>query len=366
MNVPLAYRQLLARRGRSIAGVAGIAAALLLVLALNAIFAGMQQRLTAYIQRSGADVIVAQQGVETMHMTESAIPERVVAAIRAVPGVVQARPILYVPTMIERGDDRALVYLIGDDGGGAPIAVTRGRRPADGEVLLDSVAAGKLHVGPGGTVRLVGQDFRVAGELDGLASVTNSVAFVPRADLSRLLGLEGVVSYVFVTGHKEIAPEDLAARIQREVRGVTASTRRAFVRSERRVVGDMTTDIVRGMTLVGFTVGVAVAALVAYASTIAQLRDYAVLRALGLRLRRAVALVLGQVGALVLAGFATALALALLLAATSTRLASTLVLVVRPGDVARAFLIAGFVATAAATLPIIRVVRVDPASVFRG
>lgn len=365
MNVPLACRQLLARRGRSLAGLAGIAVALLLVLALNAIFAGMQQRLTAYIERSGADVIVAQRGVETMHMTESAFPESQVAAIRAVPGVAQARSILYAPTLIERGDNRALVYLIGDDEGGAPVAVTRGKRPVDDEVLLDGVAARKLKVVPGGTVRILGQDFRVSGEVEGLASITNSVAFVPRRDLSRMLGLKGVVSYVLVNARREVALDDLTVSIERAVTGVTASTRRAFVRSERRVVGDMSTDIVRGMTLVGFIVGVAVAALVAYGSTIAQLRDYAVLRALGLRTRRALALVVGQVGALVLGGFTAALGLALLLAATSTRLASTLVLVVRPGDVVQAFLIAGFVATAAATLPIIRVLRVDPASVFR-
>ncbi len=39
-NVPLVRRQLLAKRGRTVAGVIGIAVALLLVLALKAIFAG--------------------------------------------------------------------------------------------------------------------------------------------------------------------------------------------------------------------------------------------------------------------------------------------------------------------------------------
>jgi uncharacterized protein (DUF697 family) len=39
--------------------------------------------------------------------------------------------------------------------------------------------------------------------------------------------------------------------------------------------GDIATDIVRGMILVGFVIGVAVAALVAYSATLAQLRDYA-------------------------------------------------------------------------------------------
>lgn len=74
-SVPLARRQLLVRPGRTIVGVVGIAVALLLVLTLNAIFAGMEERLTAFIDATGADVLVAQEGVTTMHMTQSALPE---------------------------------------------------------------------------------------------------------------------------------------------------------------------------------------------------------------------------------------------------------------------------------------------------
>jgi len=144
MSVPVARRQLLLRKGRSLAGLAGIATALLLVLALKAIFAGMEGRLTAYIDGSGADVIVAQRGVQTMHMTESALPERTARAIAALPGVASARPILYVPATVERGEERGLVYLIGDDAGGAPIALAGGRRPGPGQIVLDRILAERL------------------------------------------------------------------------------------------------------------------------------------------------------------------------------------------------------------------------------
>ena len=68
----LSRRQLLARPKRTLAGVIGIAVALLLVLTLRGILAGMEERLTAYIEATGADVIVAQEGITTMHMTQSA------------------------------------------------------------------------------------------------------------------------------------------------------------------------------------------------------------------------------------------------------------------------------------------------------
>lgn len=365
MSVPLARRQLLARPGRALAGVLGIAAALLLVLALKAIFAGMEERLTAYIDRSGADVFVAQRGVDTMHMTQSALPEGVATAIASLPEVEEAKPILYVPTMVERGDARGIVYLIGDDSGGAPLRLSTGRRPRTGEIVLDRALAAKLGAREGSTVRVLGRSFRVSGEAEGLTSITNSVAFVRRDDLGRLLKSPGVVSYVLVRARPGVRADDLAARIERAVPGVTASSRTAFARSERRVVGDMTTDIVRAMLLVGFVIGVAVAGLVAYSATLSQLRDYAVLRALGLRARRALALVVLQVGATVAFGFVLALTLAWLLGLVLPSLSPTLVLVLRPADVAQALTVAGAVALAAAGLPVLRVARVDPASVFR-
>ncbi len=365
MSVPVARRQLLARPGRTLAGLAGIATALLLVLVLKAIFAGMEERLTAYIDGSGADVIVAQSGVDTMHMTQSALPEKIAGAIAALPGVEEAKPILSVPTLVERGDRRGIVYLIGDDSGGEPLPLVAGRRPGAGEVLLERTLAGTLGARVGSTVRVLGRSLRVSGELGSMASITNSLAVVRREDLSRLLRSSGVVSYVLVRARPGVPAEGLAVRIERAVPGVTASTRAAFARSERRVVGDMSTDIVRAMIFVGFVIGVAVAGLVAYSSTLSQLRDYAVLRALGLRAKSALGLVLAQVGATVAAGFALALALVWLLGLLLPRLAPALVLVVRPADVVQALAVAGAVALAAAALPVLHVARVDPASVFR-
>ncbi len=352
MTVPLARRQLLVRPARAFAGLAGIAVALLLVLALKAIFAGMEQRLTAYISRSGADVIVAQQGVDTMHMTESALPAGAVAEIRRVSGVAEARGILYVSTLIERDGKRAIAYLVGEQGPRDP-----GRRA----IVIDRSFGAPV----GSIVSALGRRFRVVGELEGTASIANFVAYVSFADLARALRSPGIVSYVLVRAAPGVAAETLAVRVERAVPQVTASTREEFLRSERRVVGNMATDVVNGMILVGFVIGVAVAGLVAYSATLSQLRDFAVLRALGLRARRALVLMLAQVAATVGAGLALALLLVWLLALLLPQLSASLALVVRPSDVAQTVAVAAAVAAVAAAFPVIRVARIDPASVFR-
>lgn len=365
MSVPVARRQLLHRKGRTLAGVTGIAAALLLILALKAIFAGMEARLATYIDHSGADVVVAQRGVQTMHMTESALPESTSRKLAALPGVERARAILYAPATVERGEKRGLVYLIGDDTGGALITLAAGRRPGPGGIVLDRALAESLGATLGSRVRVLGRSFTVTGEVSGFTLITNSFAFLRRQDLAQLLRAPGVVSYIFVGTRPGTSAEALAERIETAFPGVTASTRRDFARSEQRVVGDMSTDIVRAMILVAFVIGVAVAGLVAYSATLSQLRDYALLRALGLRASRALALAVAQVGAIVTAGFVLALGLVWLLAWVLPALSPVLALAVKPADVAQAFAVAAVVALAAAAFPAFRITRVDPASVFR-
>ena len=361
-RVPLARRQLLARRGRALGGLAGIALALLLVLALKAIFAGLETRMTAYIDHSSADVIVAQQGIASMHMTESALPAAAVAAVAEVPGVATATPILYKSGYVVAGEKSGIVAVVG---GGPVPGLVAGGRPGPGEIVLDRALAERLRVGLGDAVRVLGTRLRIAGEIEGTAAINGSYSFVSRATLARLVGGSDIVSYVLVRARPGVAADALAKRIQARVPRVTASTRAGFAASERSLVGQMSTNIVRGMILVGFIVGVAVAGLVAYSATLAQLRDYGVLRALGLRARGATALVIAQLAAMVAAGFLLAVALVELLAGTLPALSPTLALTIRTGDVVQAALVAGAVTVAAGLVPLARVLRVDPASVFR-
>lgn len=362
-RVPIARRQLSAKRGRTLAGIVGIGVALLLILALKAIFAGMETRLTAYVDATGADVIVAQDGVRTMHMTQSALPSATAAAVARVPGVAAVEPIIYKGAFVESvGDKSGIVALVG---GGPTPEIAAGRAPRAGEIVLDRALADKLAVDVGERVRVLGASLGVSGEVTGTAAITGSFAFVARPTLARILRADDVVSYLLVRATAGVDPVTLARRIEDSEPLVTASTRREFAASERAVVGDMSTDIVRGMIFVGFVIGVAVAALVAYSQTLTQLRDYGVLRALGLRARRALALVIAQVAVMVVAGFALALLLVALLSVLLPALSPTLVLTLRVGDVVEAAAVAAAVALAAALVPMLRVVRVEPASVYR-
>lgn len=366
----LAYRNLFQSKTRLALSVAGVALALTLVLALDAIFAGVEGQITAYIDRSGADVFVSQAGVRNMHMAASALPGEVVAEVRAVPGIAEAAPILYVTHLVTVGDQQRVAYIIGLPPGaamGTPWRLAEGRAiPAPGEAVIDASVADKLGVGPGAPVTILGQAFTVVGLSEGTASLVSSIAFISASDFARLRGNLGAISYVLVRAAPGEDPATLAARIEGSVGGVTAQTRQAFADQERRVVRDMGTDVIAIMNLVGFLIGLAVLALTVYTATLARRAEYGVLKALGARNGDLYRAVLVQALGSVALGFAAGLTITLLLAAAVPRLGTNLALAVGAASLAKVGLASLASAGLAALLPIRQIAGLDPALVFKG
>src|SRR5215470_14581528 len=138
-----ALRNLLQNKMRLVISVGGVALALCLILALDAIMTGVEGRLTAYIDHSGADVFVSQAGVRNLHMVSSWLPASVADKVQTVPGVTAVTPITYLTSTMELGpkQDQFSVYVIGLPQGasmGGPWRISRGVSiPSDGQTVID-------------------------------------------------------------------------------------------------------------------------------------------------------------------------------------------------------------------------------------
>jgi putative ABC transport system permease protein len=365
----LARRSLIRNRVRFAASVGGVALALSLTLALDAIYAGVANQLTTYVDRAGADVWVAQAGVRNLHMVASWLPASVTDAVRAVPGVAEATPILYSTDTIAAGDERAVAYVIGlpaDAPMGGPWDVVEGSAHVGrGEIIVDHGFARKAGVSIGDTVTVLGSRARIVGLSEGTASLVNSVAFVSSDDFQTMRGGAPVVSFVLVKVAQATTPEAVAAAIGGQVPDVTAQTRTDFSTQERRLVMDMSADVISIMNAVGFVVGLAVVALTVYVATLARRREYGVLKALGARNGLLYRVVLAQSFLSVVAGFLVGLAFTGLLAAVVPRAGVNLELSISAASVIKVGLFAAIIAGLASILPVRQVASVDPAVVFR-
>jgi putative ABC transport system permease protein len=299
-----------------------------------------------------------------MHMSSSAIPLDVVRRLEQDPRVERAAPILYVSVVL--GEQKPVIsYLIGYRDGGGPWSMAEGSsRPRGDQIVLDEQTADRLGTGLGSRVTVLGRKLRVVGLAKDTTSILTTIAFVDYATFARAAKLRDTASYVLIWPRSGLSARDLARGLQRDY-PVTAQTRERFSEQERQVISDMSTSLIRGMTVIGFVVGLAVAGLSMYTATTARLREYAVLKAIGMRNAHLYALISRQAFMTVTGGLVLALALLWALSEAVTRLSDSTSFVLTTGSLVQAIAITAAIAVLAALAPVRRVARVDPASVYR-
>lgn len=365
----LARRNMAANRVRLIVSTGGVALAFSLTLALDAILLGVSNQLTRYIDDSGADVFVAQSGVRNLHMVVSTLPADVVTAVEATDGVAGVTPLLYLTGTVGAEDEDVVAYIIGLPpeaamGGPAQLAAGRAELGPD-ETVVDRRAAQRLGVGLGDRVTIFGREFTVAGLSERTSNLVNSIAFVRAEDFGIGRPRTPSVSYVLVRVAEGTDPQAVASRIEEQVRGTTVLTRSAFAAEERRLVMDMSGDVVATMNGVGFVVGLTVVALTVYVATLSRRREYGVLKALGASNSFLYRVVLGQAALSVALGILTGLAFTLLLSLAVARGGLDLELAIGLDSVVKVSGIGAVVGLLAALLPIRQVAGLDPQAVFR-
>ncbi len=365
----LAVANLTQNRTRLFLATSGAGVALALVLVFQAVFTGASARLTAYIDRTGADVWVSQEGVRTLHMSTSVLPSSVVEAVRSVPGVADAVPVRYATDSVAVGQAEFITYVFAVPeraSVGGPWRIVAGTGALQpGEIVIDRSIAGTAGARLGDRVRILGRDFQVVGLIDGTSSLVSSVSFVRVEDFVRARGSGDAISYVLVRAQAGTPAQALAEAIRLHVTGVTVQTRSEFAAEERQLVADMSTDIITIMNTAGYLTGLAVVMLNVYIATVARRREYGVLKALGMRNGRLYQIIVIQALITTGLGLAGALLLTLSLALLLPWMDGLLVLSLDRGATVRVALTAAVLAVVASLAPARLIARVDPASVVR-
>jgi putative ABC transport system permease protein len=278
-------------------------------------------------------------------------------------------PILYAKDTIAAGEERAVAYVIGLPAGaaiGGPWSIAEGSNlPDPGEVVVDARFAEGASVSIGDSITVLGGEARVVGLSEGTASLVNSVAFVAFDDFRVMRGGAPVVSYVLARVAPGADPGAVAAAVERQVAGVTAQSRADFSAEERRLVMDMSAEVISIMNVVGFVVGLAVVALTVYVATLARRREYGALKALGAHNRYLYGVVLGQAFLSVSIGFLAGIAFTGLLSLGIAQTSLGLELALGAASIAKVGVVAAIIAGLAALLPIRQIAGLDPAVVFR-
>src|SRR5262245_9694501 len=213
-RVPLARRNLLADKRRLAASVTGVGLAVMLILLLDGMWAGIRAQTTLYTDRVGADLYVLQPGVRDLTAGASTLPLSTLDTVRADPDVAWASPVRSTYSILQLHDKKVAVYVIGsvpDEHGGA-WSITDGRTPdASDEIVVGSLLADRHGIHVGDRLDIMGHELRVVGRAE-TNGFMMSYVFVTHAALDTLTAAPDTTSFIVVgTDHPATVQQRLRA-----------------------------------------------------------------------------------------------------------------------------------------------------------
>jgi putative ABC transport system permease protein len=345
--------------------IGGVAFAVLLILLVTSLYRGWSEAGGLFEDLPG-DVWLAQAGTNDPLRTTSYLPADGLATVAALPGVRTVVPV-YARRIALRPRDAGLnVYFMAlavpsrDD---VPPAALR-FLPRPGTVVVDSVLASKAGVGVGDTLDVLGRPL-VVERIEPGGNPIFQIAFMNGADARRLLALDDYVSFWLVAVDPGAAPETVARAATAAVPDSEAHTAADFADATRELVSQGFLPVVGTLVGIGFAIGGAVIALTIYTATAEKARDFGVLKAIGADDGFLYRIVVQQSIGVGAAGAALGIAASSLAATVIRREVPEFVTDLRARDAAAVFVVALVVSAAAALVPVRRIGRIDPATVFR-
>lgn len=365
--VPIAWRQLSAEPAKLAVSIVAVAAAVTLVLVLTGLRRGMGEQVTVYLDRQ-APVLVGREGFRNFLSETSVLPEALAGQIEDVPGVASAVPISQQYAMLSLHGGRVLAVLVGYDSGraGGPWRLTEGREPsARDEIVLDRVLASEHGLGIGSTLSYRGAGLGVVGLSGGTSGFMTPLAFATLETVNALDRRSGTASFFLVTPEPGVSPAVVAARIDRVVPSVSARLRADVSAEDRGLFVEAFNGPLLAMVAIALAVAILVVGLTVYSSTSERSREYATLKAIGLRRGSLLRLASGQALVLALVGTAAGGLLALAGAWGVAALVPKYLVVVTGQSVALMAAAAVAIALAAAFVLARYLAHLDPATAFR-
>jgi putative ABC transport system permease protein len=364
----LAFHNLWQQKFRLALSIGGVALAMMLIIILNGFLSGIYVQVTAYLDNSPAELIVAQDGVTNLLGATSLLPSDAEDLARGIRGVDNATPIVSQFVILDIHDQKVVSYMVGydPDEGGGPWLLKAGQAPArNDEVVLDWVMAGEHGFEIGDKIDILGEPFTVVGLSEGTNSWMASFFFIEKEAAERLLLAPGATSFLLLTLEPGADVTIVEALLRRRLRDVEIVPVEIIKQKDLELLVEIFAIPLRLMVSIAFAVGTAILGMVIYTATVERKKEYGVLKAVGAKNMQLYWLVTQQGLVTGLLGVLLGIGMAWL---ASQRIMSSwpkFLIIFQPGTVLSTSFIGLLMGLLAALLPARQVARLDPVEVFR-
>jgi ABC-type antimicrobial peptide transport system permease subunit len=296
------FKNLFRRKGRTILTVLGIAIGVAAIVALGAVAQGIKAGLTSMTRGSEADLVITQGGALSALM--SSIEQEVAGEVRNWPEVADVDSVLLGNAML---DGERQFFVLGYDPEGFAVDHFR---IVEGEALVDArgvrgkpLILGKrvalsMDLDVGDAMRLGGGVYRVVGIYETGDSFEDGAAVVPLEEGQALMLLPRRVSMIYIklgpsaTGDRSVEIERLRARVERRFPDLSLSTTTGLVDQEEMLA--ILNGMAAGVSGLAVIIGGIGMTNTLFMSVMERTREIGLLRSLGWRRWRVMALILGE------------------------------------------------------------------------
>ena len=304
-------KNLFRRKGRTILTVLGISIGVAAIVALGAVAGGLKAGLTSMTRGSEADLVLTQGGALSAIM--SSIEQEVAVEVSNWPEVADVDSVLLGNSML---DGKQQFFLFGHDPNGFSIEhfrIVEGQALADARgvrgkpLILGERAAESMDLEVGDAMRLGGSIFRVVGIYETGDGFEDGAAVLPLDEAQMLMLLPRRVSMVYIklrpsagraSGETSSETEDssdadrLRARVERLYPNLSISATSGLVDQEQMLA--ILDGMATGVAGLAVVIGGIVMANTLFMTVFERTREIGVLRSLGWRRRKVMALILGE------------------------------------------------------------------------
>ena len=384
----LARRNLFSERMRLLISVGGVALSVFLISLLLSLYRGWDEKVGGFVENSNVDLWIGSEGADDFLTAASLLPmegdeaEQAMAYLDAHAFVDEWSPLivrLARGVKVEFTDDgeevgkKIDIHFIGFDPEtrlGGPIEVIEGKdTPGPGEVIVDEELSNRHGVDVGDVLRASGDDWNVVGISKGGDFVATQTVFVTHDQAQETLRMSGATTFFVIKVRDGQDPKALETDIEelaaQNDAPIVAHTREDFAANTRDRIISNVIPILFVVLGLSFIVGLSIAGLTIYTSTIEKAREYGILKAVGFQNMDLYRLVMQQSAVTAVMGFAVGIGLTLVVGPFAADFVPQFVLFTRWQDVLFVALATVLMAVIAAYIPVRRLAAIDPTSVFK-
>jgi len=337
----IALRNLFGEKGRLVITVGGVAFAVMLILVLLGLYVGWERQMTKFLGNISADLWVGQAGSGDISHRVSILPSALGTELESKTYIKQVSTFIGRQVGIEIGGVEKPLFIIGSDEAKfiTPYRLERGSgQPQKGEIVVDEVFVNKNKLELGDSITVAGKSLKIVGVASGGNIMVSSYTIVSQEDAREVLGLKDAVNYFLIRADD---PSGAMTKLEEDFSQLKIMPRQEFLDNNAAIVKDNFLPIIGVLTLIAFAVGIAVIGLTIFGIALIQ------------------ALIAGVLG------FALGYGLTPLVARIAKSFEPSFIYELGVREISTVFVATILMSIIASLLPLRRLLKIDPAQVFK-